>query len=506
MADELEKRWNKSYATSSLKYEHDRKLLGHIQKKKLAEKAYKKAEQMHVPYSEIVFGLIMCSRIYSAISGHITDCDETYNFWEPTHFLLYRSGFQTWEYNPRYALRSYCYVALHAIFAKIFDLISNHKVFVFYLIRMLLGTFTAISEDQFYSAVYRKYGKFIAVCWLVITLFSPGMYISSTAYLPSSFAMCSVTIAFAAWLDGYEQASVVWIALGALLGWPFVAVLGLPIVWDIVVRKNKMSQFAEYFFVALIFTITPIIIVDLAFYRKLIIAPLNILIYNVFNPHGSELYGTEPMSFYLANGFLNFNMAFVFALVSLPVYLLHKYFNKGLKDIGYLLTAMYMWFAIMFAAPHKEERFLYPVYTIISLAAAVVLYIIWRSTSACFGYFYRHMEKTAVVSVIGILGVYISLSLMRIAALEMYYQSPMHLYRDVYTIPEDKPVICLGKEWYRYPSSFFIPHTAHVRFIKSSFKGQLPQRYYPDSNGTYAINTRHNDANREEDNVYISIK
>lgn len=31
------------------------------------------------------------------------------------HYLIYRSGFQTWEYSPAYALRSYGYIVLHII-------------------------------------------------------------------------------------------------------------------------------------------------------------------------------------------------------------------------------------------------------------------------------------------------------------------------------------------------------------------------------------------------------
>ena len=37
-------------------------------------------------------------RYMSATSNIIHDCDEVFNYWEPFHFLLYKSGFQTWEY------------------------------------------------------------------------------------------------------------------------------------------------------------------------------------------------------------------------------------------------------------------------------------------------------------------------------------------------------------------------------------------------------------------------
>ena len=52
------------------------------------------------------------------------------------------------------------------------------------------------------------------------------------------------------------------------------------------------------------------------YYGKLVIAPLNIIIYNVFTNHGPDIYGTEPMSFYFMNGFLNFNFVFIGALVA----------------------------------------------------------------------------------------------------------------------------------------------------------------------------------------------
>ncbi|QQP41455.1 Mannosyltransferase, partial [Caligus rogercresseyi] len=51
------------------------------------------------------FNFILSARIISAFWSNISDCDETYNYWEPAHFLLYGKGFQTWEYSPVYALR-----------------------------------------------------------------------------------------------------------------------------------------------------------------------------------------------------------------------------------------------------------------------------------------------------------------------------------------------------------------------------------------------------------------
>ena len=42
-----------------------------------------------------------------------------------------------------------------------------------------------------------------------------------------------------------------------------------------------------------------------------------------------------------------------------------------------------------------------------------------------------------------------------------------------------KPVrLCVGGEWHRYPSSFYIPHkNIDVSFLRSDFHGQLPQPF-----------------------------
>ena len=49
-------------------------------------------------------------------------------------------------------------------------------------------------------------------------------------------------------------------------------------------------------------------------------------------------------------------------------------------------------------------------------------------------------------------------------------------------IPEDTNAtasnivsVCVGGEWYRFPSSFFLPGpTYRLQFVKSSFDGMLP--------------------------------
>lgn len=74
------------------------------------------------------------------------------------------------------------------------------------------------NEIIFFRAVCREFGIHIGRLCLVFLLFSPGMFISSTAFLPSSFAMYMFMGACAAWWGRNYNLAVFFTALGSLLG------------------------------------------------------------------------------------------------------------------------------------------------------------------------------------------------------------------------------------------------------------------------------------------------
>lgn len=69
----------------------------------------------------------------------------------------------------------------------------------------------------------------------------------------------------------------------------------------------------------------------------------------------------------------------------------------------------------------------------------------------------------------------------RVASSINNYSAPLDLYNHLYRNElgrksQHEVNVCLGKEWYRFGSSFFIPSKKqHVQFIKSGFDGLLPQ-------------------------------
>ena len=146
------------------------------------------------------FNLILIVRLWAVFTTSISDCDETFNYWEPTHFLLYGKGQQTWEYDPKFALRSYFYIILHALPGYLLNLVVNvDRIVVFYLIKSTLALLCTLCEVHFYKGVSRIASGNVGQIALLFSTFSTGMFISSTSFLPSSTSMLLLMISHGAW-------------------------------------------------------------------------------------------------------------------------------------------------------------------------------------------------------------------------------------------------------------------------------------------------------------------
>uniref|UniRef100_A0A803Y267 Mannosyltransferase n=1 Tax=Meleagris gallopavo TaxID=9103 RepID=A0A803Y267_MELGA len=482
-----------------------------------------KAGQVWAPEGSTAFKCLISARFCAALLSNISDCDETFNYWEPTHYLIYGKGFQTWEYSPAYAIRSYAYLWLHALPALFHArVLQTNKVLIFYFLRCFLAFLSCVCELYFYKAVCKKFGLHVSRLMLAFLVLSTGMFCSSAAFLPSSFCMYTTVIAMTGWYMDKTSIAVLGIAAGALLGWPFSAALGLPIAFDLLILKQRWKSFLNWCVVSLILFLVPLVVVDSYYYGKLVVAPLNIVLYNVFTSHGPDLYGTEPWSFYFINGFLNFNVAFILALLVLPLTclmesLLQKFHVQNLGRPYWLtLAPMYIWIIIFFSQPHKEERFLFPIYPLICLCSAVALSALQKCYHFIFQRYrlehYTVSSNWLALSTVFLFGL---LSLSRSVALFRGYHGPLDLYPEfhristdpsIHTVPEGRPVnVCVGKEWHRFPSSFLLPDNWQLQFILSEFRGQLPKPFAKGPMATRIIPTDMNDQNKEEPSRYVRI-
>jgi alpha-1,2-mannosyltransferase len=261
--------------------------------------------------------------------------------------------------------------------------------------------------------------------------------------------------------------------------------------------------------------------VNTFFYKKVEVVSWNIIKYNIFSETGGpNLYGTEPWTFYFKNLALNFNIWFVLALLSLPLFFLQKVFSpstqgfaSGLRSIVFL-APFYMWLGIFTLQPHKEERFMYPAYPFLAMNAAMSLHIILTALGhanpkTLIGKIPARL-KLFVVTIVMLLSLEVSFS--RIWGIYSAYSAPLSLYKPLNTIGGRGESVCFGKEWYRFPSSYFLPNDMRAKFIRSEFHGLLPGEFSEAGtgfgfwSGTWLPTSGFNDRNEEDPSKYVDLR
>lgn len=263
---------------------------------------------------------------------------------------------------------------------------------------------------------------------------------------------------------------------------------------------------------------------------------LNIILYNLFSDGGPDLYGTEPWYWYIANLFVNFNFLTFAALAAIPSLLVtYKYDFRRLGKTQMLpkegesspytlltirLAPFYLWFIFMSLQPHKEERFMFPIYPFLCFNAAVTIYLVkgWqevifiRVTNSPY-----RASQTTMFSNFALAAVLLPsfISIGRIAASLKFYQAPFNVaYHFQYTTipnilsdlgyeplparegkdgeevtPEwdftplttmKEPInLCYGTEWHRFPSSFLVPEGVNTQWIQTAGEGMMPRHWNP---------------------------
>lgn len=269
-------------------------------------------------------------------------------------------------------------------------------------------------------------------------------------------------------------------------------------------------------------------LINLFFYKKAEVVTWNIVKYNIFSSTGGpELYGTEPWHFYMKNLALNFNIWFVLAMLALPLFLIQKLlsrstqaFQSSLRTVVFV-APFYMWLAIFTAQPHKEERFMYPAYPFLALNAALSLHIILsalgtRNQKTLVG---RIPAKLRLLGVAPLFILSLDISLARMYGIYSAYSAPLKIYQPLWygtevqgPVGREGDLVCFGKEWYRFPSSYFLPREMHAKFVRSEFRGLLPGEFsearigFGFWSGTWLPTSGLNDRNEEDVSKYTDLQ
>mmetsp|Transcript_2540 Transcript_2540/g.3477 ORF Transcript_2540/g.3477 Transcript_2540/m.3477 type:complete len:535 (+) Transcript_2540:105-1709(+) len=459
-----------------------------------------------------VLSVLVAVRLVGAITAPIMDCDETFNYLEPLHYLLFHNGLQPWEYSPAFALRSYSYLAYHAAVLYPLQMIfSADKVSLFYFLRSSLGVLSAICEAYLVVSVRSRFGKTTAWILFLFLGINSGMFHASVSFIPSSLCMYAVTAGYAFWISNRYLSGLA-VGAFAVFQWPYVAPMFIPMGFSALYHRGFTKVFVCAILSTLMFLLIPSIF-DSYIYGKPVIPVLNQVLYNVVGEggggEGANLYGTEPWDYYFRNLILNFQGIFGLSLISPLVILVSREKEKWQMLLFVLPHIIQLGLFTMLE--HKEERFVSMIYPMLCLSAALSVSLVWKGINL-YVRNSRIAKSIAKVVVISALLVTAVIAISRSFALYKNYRAPQEIFRYVNSMEEKPLSICMEKEWYRFPSSFFLPvsnndqrDTTKILWLRSKFRGLLPQPFAPWPMGTTTEPTYLNDRNQEDMHAYSKI-
>eukprot|EP00611_Tribonema_gayanum_P026482 TRINITY_DN6317_c0_g1_i2.p1 TRINITY_DN6317_c0_g1~~TRINITY_DN6317_c0_g1_i2.p1 ORF type:complete len:649 (-),score=169.20 TRINITY_DN6317_c0_g1_i2:49-1899(-) len=500
------------------------------------------------PNPDTAFLFLCLIRVAGALLTCPSDCDEVYNYWEPLHYLVHGSGMQTWEYAPQFALRSYAYLLPSVLVEHLTSFVLtlagffDTKFFVWMGIRGFWAVLSAAAEVHLYKAAKTRLGGRVGILTLLLSGGSAGMFSAAPALLPSSTAMILTTIMAALWMEWKWNAAIFVGALCVLgTGWPFVAVLMIPFTWnclrDAMTTGGASRVAARITWGLMCFGAVGAVTyaVDSRYYGIGTWPNFNIVKYNALSQgKGDELYGVEPWTYYVKNLLINTSCAAPLALLLPVVMLLNRWdrFRPSLlvrkmeftRSRAMLMFAMpaYLWLAVMFAKPHKEERFLYPAYPFLFVGAAAAVDSLThllnrveaRLPPSAMGK--QVLKDVHLMLSSGVVAFALGMGSIRAMAVTTYHTGHCGVLKQAFNSefrarlaqPESaaqRLSLCVGEDWHRFPSSYFLPDKVELRFIKTGYTGQLPQPFSADK-GTSAVPRQpFNDLNKEETSRYTAL-
>lgn len=478
-----------------------------------------------------LIALNVLSRVYAAFFMIISDCDETFNYWEPLNLLIRGFGKQTWEYSPEYAIRSYTYLIPYVIVTYPIKLVEKFvnipSYYQFYWIRLIaLCGFTCFTELRLFYSINSSLNRKVGNWFLFLSSIAPGMSHAGVALLPSSFAMNCVTMATANSLSAisensanYSVQAIVWFLVGGIVGWPFALALGLPFGLFILIqnikRFNVLFSIIKGCIAGLVSTLIISTAIDSWFYQKIDLVPLNIVLYNVFGEQGEgpEIFGVEPFQYYILNLLVNFNVVAILGYVGLVVNAILFGEKNRYKVLITVSLPLLIWSLIFGSQPHKEERFLYPIYPLLILSSSLLLTLIFPMvTFVSKGITANKVNSKHIEKLIQLLFAFSvgMVSILRIINLVENYSTPLSVHREISTLPISNISVnvCTGREWYHFPNSFFLPDNYRLKFVRSGFDGLLPGDFLEGTSlktSTSSIPPNMNNKNQYSDDKVIDF-
>lgn len=158
---------------------------------------------------------------------------------------------------------------------------------------------------------------------------------------------------------------------------------------------------------------------------------------------------------------------------------------------------------------------MYPAYPFLALSAALSFHIIltYLGSTNQKELIGRVPTKLKIAVAMSVVLVGLNTGMLRTLGMVTAYNAPLKVFEPLQhvDIAQAGDSVCFGKEWYRFPSSYFLPNDMRAKFIRSEFRGLLPGEF-PDApsylgrlDGASQIPSGMNDLNLEDPSKYVSV-
>lgn len=157
---------------------------------------------------------------------------------------------------------------------------------------------------------------------------------------------------------------------------------------------------------------------------------------------------------------------------------------------------------------------MYPAYPLLALNAAIALHIVmmYLGSTNSKDLVGKLPGKLRMAVIVLFVLITLDIAFLRTYGIMTAYRAPLQVYSPLKEagVGRHGDNVCLGKEWYRFPSSYHLPKGMKAKFIKSAFSGLLPGEFseakigfgfFP---GAWLEPPGMNDENKEDPGKYVS--